>query len=236
MEPERRKNGTRPNRRAPRLETLEGRELLSGLGGGLVHQGLHPRLVHVLQASSGGTSGSSNPSGGSGGSGGSQVASFQVPTPQAAAQSRYDVVFRGYYVIAPPQFQDQLARTVVNANAPSWEPHHQLFLSFNYATPNDGSSVSPVSITIQGPHPGGSDQLVLNGTIQPASPNQVLPTQMTWTVNQEGFQSTGIFGGAQGQGTAELIYGPARGGARARVGSVRVVIQGIVVRTNLPGS
>ena len=97
-------------------------------------------------------------------------------------------------------------------HAPSWDTGHQLFLSFNYATPKDQSSVNPVTITIKGPHPGGSDQLVLNANIQPSSPNEVLPTQMTWTVNNNTGQSTGIFGGATGQGTATLVYAPSHGG------------------------
>ncbi len=255
MEREDRKKGATNRRRAPRLERLESRELLSGLGADLFHHGLHHGLVHVLQTSGGGGgsgggstgSGGSSPSGGggsggggnsggssSGGSGSSQVSQFQVPTPQAAAMGRYQVAFHGYYVVGPPQFQNQQARTVVNANAPSWQKGHQLFLSFNYAVPQDGSSVSPVTITIKGPHPSPTgDSLVLDATIEPASQGQVLPTYMTWTVN--GSKSGGIFAGASGQGTAELVYGRARGGGRAQVGSASVLIDGLVVRQNLPG-
>lgn len=250
MERNRRKTGVRPNRRTPRIEKLESRELLSGLGGValLHHHPLHPALVHVLQSSGGGGGGStgsggSSPSGGGGGGGGGSSSSggssggsssssssnqLQMPTAQAALLGQYHVAFNGYYVVGPPQFQNQLARTAVNARAMSWQPHHYMNLGFNFAAPQNGSSVNPVTITITGP---GSDTLVLNATVEPASQGQVLPTYMTWSVN--GSSSKGIFAGASGSGIAEMVYGPSRGGQRARVGAASVLLQGEVIRQNM---
>lgn len=172
---------------------------------------------------------------------GGNTSDLGPPSPHEAAKQRFIAKLTGTFETAPGRYQKQPLQGVVLTSGGSNQSLH-LQSQMQFFTYSDPTLPPNGQINLAAKNIGSSgNQLVLDLTAGPTLLSHGLPTHFTWTVNGA---SGGVWQGATGQGTVDVVYRVTGQGLPGYLkGRANIVAQGQVVTnhgltldTALPGS
>lgn len=192
--------------RAPFLEALEGRSLLTPP----TLYGAFPKALITPAAS--------------------QV-SVSALNARGLAKFAFTGLFRGSFTTGPSLFKDQAAQTFIRGAGMTSQTLHANTQIALYTPSDPGASTTGLVGIFDKNVANTGNQVFLTLTGDPTSVDRAgRPTKFTWTAGD----GAGGFGGATGEGTMEVSYNPGRKIPRGATGagSASVIIRGVIVTDN----